>query len=196
MLTPREQDIYRFIQQYWFRHGKTPLLREIAESVGLTSRGFVHRYIQSLTEKGYITITSGHRSINLTKKVRFGRFPLLGQIAVGRPIEAILGQDEINLFEMMNGPNRFVLKVKGDSMIEAGILDGDFVICERGDTAMDKEIVVVTIDDAETTLKSLRLNIDGSVSLLPANNQLPPMTYAFDRIKIQGKVVGQIRSYR
>jgi repressor LexA len=93
------------------------------------------------------------------------------------------------------GPNRFLLKVQGDSMIEAGILDGDMVVVERCQQAADGDIVVALIDDEEATLKRLQNNHDGSVTLHPANSALTPLRYAAARIRIQGRLVGQLRSY-
>ncbi len=122
--------------------------------------------------------------------------PLLGRIAAGRPIEAIPGEDEIDLSEFFVNRDRFVLRVQGDSMIEDGILDGDMVIVEKRETAENGEIVVALIDGIEATLKRLQKNRDGSVTLRPANSQMPPMRYPAARVRIQGVVVGQFRSYR
>ena len=122
--------------------------------------------------------------------------PLLGRIAAGQPIEAIPGEEEINLSEFFVNHNRFVLRVAGDSMIEDGILDGDMVVVEKRDTADNGEIVVALIDGAEATLKRLHKNRDGTVTLRPANSRMPPMRYSAVRVRIQGVVVGQFRSYR
>lgn len=196
MLTPREQDTYRFIHQYLLRHGHAPLLREIAEDIGITSQGAVHKYLQALEQKGMITFTEGHRGIQLTKKVRPGRLPLLGRIAAGKPIEAIVDEEDINLLDFFMGPNRFVLRVQGDSMIEAGIMDKDMVIVEKRDRASNGDIVVALIDSQEATLKTLKHNKDRTLTLVPANAKLKPLTYSADRVAIQGVVIGQMRSYR
>ncbi|OGI41010.1 MAG: repressor LexA [Candidatus Muproteobacteria bacterium RBG_16_64_10] len=122
--------------------------------------------------------------------------PLLGRIAAGQPIEAIEGQDEIDLSEFFVNRNRFVLKVQGDSMIEDGILDGDMVIVEKRDTADNGAIVVALVDGLEATLKRLQKNRDDSVTLRPANPAMAPIRLAAARVRIQGVVVGQFRSYR
>ena len=101
--------------------------------------------------------------------------PLLGRIAAGQPIEAIPGEDEIDLSEFFVNRNRFVLKVQGDSMIEAGILDGDMVIVEKRETADNGEMVVALIDGLEATLKHLQKNRDGSITLQPANPAMTPL---------------------
>jgi repressor LexA len=196
MLSKRQQDTYRFICDYIAEQGRAPLLSEIAMALGINSKGVAHRYVQALADAGLIRLLPGrHRGIELTGNDDRPVLPLLGRIAAGQPIEAIPGRDEINLAEFFMAPNRFVLKVQGDSMIEAGILDGDMVIVERREHADNGAIVVALIDDNEATLKRLRNNRDGSVTLIPENSALPPMIYPAERVRIQGIVVGQMRSY-
>ena len=197
MLTDRQSQVYDFIRAYVRRHGTAPKLREIASHLGIASRGSVHRYLQAIADAGLITIEPERaRGIRL-RAVASGRtLPLLGRIAAGQPIEAIPGHDSIDLSEFFMGPDRFVLRVQGDSMIEAGILPDDMVIVQSRDTARDGEIVVALIDGMEATLKRLRRNRDGSITLQPANAALAPLRYSAARVRIQGVVVGQFRSYR
>ena len=197
MLSARQQDTYLFIRNYIARHDYAPLLDEIAKGLGIRSKGVVHRYVQALADEGVLTLQPGrHRGIQLTDEEHpQPTLPLLGKIAAGRPIEAIQGQDEVNLAEFFMGPNRFLLKVQGDSMIEAGILDGDMVVVERCEQAADGDIVVALIDGEEATLKRLQNNRDGSVTLHPANSALAPLRYPATRVSIQGRLVGQLRSY-
>jgi repressor LexA len=200
MATDRARDVYDFIRAYVARHGVAPKLREIGAGVGLGSRGVVHRYVQALAAEGLIDVESDiARGIRLRKGKAAARaftLPLLGRIAAGQPIEAIPGEDEIDLSEFFVNRNRFVLRVAGDSMIEDGILDGDMVIVEKREVADNGEIVVALIDGLEATLKRLQKNRDGSVTLKPANRALAPLRYAVSRVRIQGVVVGQFRSYR
>lgn len=198
MLSPRQQEAYRFIQKYTLRHGHAPLLSEIAAGLGIRSKGVAHRYLQALAREGLIELQPGrHRGIQLlTADLADLRLPLLGRIAAGRPIEAIPDLDEINLADFFTGPDRFVLRVDGDSMIEAGILNGDMVVVEKRDWAKDHEIVVALIDNEEATLKRLRNNHDGSITLIPANSSIPPVVYSAERVRIQGVVVGQMRAYK
>jgi len=203
MLSPRLQDTYRFIRDYIVQHNHAPLLNEIALGIGIHSKGVVHRYIKSLVSEGLLTIeASKHRGISLTSKPLIEnmppryRLPLLGRIAAGQPIEAIPNHDEIDLSEFFMGENRFVLKVQGDSMIDAGILNGDMVVIEKSNHANNDEIIVALIDNESATLKTLRNNQDGSITLTPANTNMQPMIYSADRVSIQGVVVGQLRSYR
>jgi len=201
MLTDRQSQVYDFIRAYVRRHGTAPKLREIASHLGIVSRGSVHRYLQAIADAGLITIESARaRGIRL-REAGSGRpagavLPLLGRIAAGQPIEAIPGHDSIDLGEFFVGPDRFVLRVQGDSMIEAGILPDDMVIVQSRDTAQDGEIVVALIDGLEATLKRLQRNRDGSITLHPANAALTPLRYSAARVRIQGVVVGQFRSYR
>jgi len=202
MLSPREQDTHEFIRRYIRRHGHGPLLTEIARGLGIRSRGVAHRYVQALAAAGCINLVPGrHRGIQLAEESAVPQadtasLPLLGRIAAGQPIEAIPDQTEVNLAEFFTGPDRFILKVQGDSMVEAGILDGDMVVVKKASHADNNAIVVALIDSEEATLKRLTHNPDGSVTLHPANRHMSPMVYAADRIHIQGILVGQLRAYR
>ena len=122
--------------------------------------------------------------------------PLLGRIAAGVPIEAIPDQEELNLADFFMGPGRFVLKVQGESMIDAGILDGDTVIIEFRETADDGDIVVALIDESETTLKRFKRSQRGKyIKLIPENSEMEPMVYEAERVRIQGVLIGQLRKY-
>lgn len=122
--------------------------------------------------------------------------PLLGRIAAGKPIEAIPDHENVNLSDFMMGRDRYCLLVVGDSMIGAGILDGDTVIVESRTTANRNDIVVALIDNEEATLKRFRNRGDGSIELVPENPDMPVMIYTARRVAIQGVVVGVLRSYR
>ncbi len=198
MLSTRQQDTYRFIRDYIIRHDQAPLLTEVADGLGISSKGVVHRHVQALAGAGLIELHPGrHRGITLAdRQAAQPTLPLLGKIAAGLPIEAIPGQDEVNLADFFLGAERFVLRVQGDSMIEAGILDGDMVVIQRCQRADDGTIVVALIDNEEATLKRLQTNRDGSVTLHPANSSMQPMRYPAERVAIQGKIVGQLRSYQ
>lgn len=200
MPTDRSREVYDFVRAYTLRHGYAPKLREIAGHLGIRSRGVVHRHLRALEDEGWLRIEPDRaRGVRLRGRAAMGRaltLPLLGRIAAGQPIEAIPGEDEIDLSEFFVNRHRFVLRVAGDSMIEDGILDGDMVVVEKRETAENGEIVVALIDGIEATLKRLHKNRDGSLTLRPANASLPPMRYAASRVRIQGVVVGQFRSYR
>jgi len=165
--------------------------------IGIRSKGVAHRYVQALAEAGALILHPGqHRGIELVEEAIEDALsiPLLGRIAAGQPIEAIPGQDQLDL-STLYGPNRYALRVTGDSMVDAGILDGDTVIIEQRDIANDGEIVVALIDGENATLKRLKYRQDGSLALIAENATMPPMIYAAERVVIQGIVVGQLRWY-
>ncbi len=197
MLTGLEEKILQCITRYITQNGHAPTLVEIGKLLDIKSKGTVHRYVDSLIEKGHLHRTGrSWRGLRLTgeQNRRLTILPFAGRIAAGRPIEAIPEQLEINFSEMLLGAGRYVLEVKGDSMIEAGILDGDLVIIRQAETAENGDIVVALIDHGEATLKRLRKHGD-RVELIPANQSMAPMIYPADRVHIQGVVVGQVRSY-
>ena len=201
MISDSQRKTLAFIRQYVARFGYAPKLQEIAEGIGISSRGVVHRYVQALVEAGYLENISGkHRGLRLLDKAPVsGGIPLLGKIAAGRPIEAISDQDgdqnELNLQSFFTGSNQFAVRVEGDSMIEMGILDGDIVIVESADSAKTGDVVVALIDDEEATLKQLKYTRAGRVSLVPANKKMKPMIYDAARVRIQGVLVGSLRKY-
>lgn len=119
--------------------------------------------------------------------------PLLGKIAAGKPIEAISDEQEFDLSNLFTGKQLYALQVQGDSMIEEGILDGDKVICEQRDTANNGDIVVALIDQESATLKRFKSNQDGTITLIPANHTLTPVTYMAERVQIQGILLGVVR---
>lgn len=197
MLTPGQHKTLTVIRQFIAQHDYAPTLSEIAESLGLRSKGSLHKHVQALAAAGYLRITSGQaRGLQLTRQAHEQRhaLPLLGRIAAGQPIEAIPGEDTLNLTEFLLGPDRFALRVLGDSMVDAGILDGDTVIIKRRDTAADGDIVVALIDNGEATLKRLRHRGD-RVELIPANTACQTQIYPAERVQIQGVLVGQLRTY-
>jgi repressor LexA len=198
-LTDKQRLTLDFIQRYIATHTVPPKLQEIAEGIGINSRGVAHRYVQALADTGFIETGSGkHRGIRLLRPNPHhdeSILPLLGKIAAGKPIEAIPGEDEIDLRDFF-GDNNFAVRVQGDSMIEAGIMDGDTVIIEFRETANDGDIVVALIDESETTLKRFKRSHKGRyIKLIPANKDMEEMVYEASRIRIQGVLIGQLRKY-
>ncbi len=202
MLTPSEQKTLKFIQKYCIEKGYSPTLNEIAQGIGIKSKGVVHRYIKTLESLNMISISSHRkRGICLNLEAYENQsvapiIPLLGRIAAGQPIEAIEGREEINLADFIMNPDRFALQVSGDSMIEAGILDGDTVIIKHQNTAETGDIIVALIDGLEATLKRLKKLPGGMVLLIPENKLMEGIIYEAKRIQIQGVVIGQLRSYQ
>jgi len=198
-LTDKQRQTLDFIQHYIAVHIVPPKLQEIAEGIGINSRSVAHRYVQALVDAGFIKTHSGkHRGIRLLKtNVHHDEsiLPLLGKIAAGKPIEAIPGEDQIDLRDFF-GNNNFAVRVQGDSMIEAGIMDGDTVIIRFCETANDGDIVVALIDETETTLKKFKRSHRGRyIKLIPANKDMQEMVYEASRVRIQGVLIGQMRKY-
>jgi len=205
MLTDRQRQTLNFIRDFIGENGYPPKLKEIGEHLGISSRGTVHRYIRALEDENLIRVSTGRsRGIELVNEETDGdenntdhenTLPVAGTIAAGLPIEAIEDQETINLNDFFIRPGRFVLRVQGDSMIEDGIFDGDMVIMESCQTARDNEIVIALIDQEEATLKRIKNNQDGSITLIPANASMQPFRYSAERVTIQGRIVGQFRAY-
>lgn len=198
MPTLLEKRILNFIHAFIVKHGHSPTLVEIGQAMDISSKGTIHRYVQSLRNQGLLAQPErGWRGIRLADDALSNSttLPLVGRIAAGQPIEAIENQEEINLTEMFVGKDRFALQIKGDSMIDIGILDGDIVVIEPQNTAQFGDIVVALIDDQEATLKRFKKLKDGRIELSPENQNLEPMIYDASRVRVQGILVGQLRSY-
>jgi len=199
MLTTQEQNTLQFIRHYLAQYGYAPKFKEIGLAIGVNSQGTVHRYVQSLEEKGYIDRAKGNaRGMSLVELplVSPPTIPLVGKIAAGLPIEAIEDNQELNLADMFIGPDLFALRVSGDSMMDAGILDNDYVIIKKQPVAHDGDIVVAMIDKVEATLKRFKRKSQWEVELIPENADMETMVYTADRVNIHGILVGQLRSYR
>jgi len=198
MLTSQENNVLKFIRQYLTQYGYAPKFKEIGLAIGVNSQGTVHRYVQALEDKGYIERAKGNaRGMNLVDLplVSAPTIPLAGKIAAGLPIEAVEDQQELNLAEMFMGPELFALRVSGDSMMDAGILDNDYVIIRKQPVARDGDIVVAMIDRVEATLKRFKRKSEREVALIPENADMETMVYAAERVNIHGVLVGQMRSY-
>lgn len=197
----RQKQILSFIKQYIDKYGYSPTLAEIAESIGVSSLATVHEHLQALVMKGVIKKFEGAvRGIEvldrqISQALKGIELPLLGFIAAGQPIMPYTDPDAtVNVpTHLLSGKKRsYVLQVKGDSMIEDGILDGDFVIIEEQVTANDGDIIVALLDNGLATLKRF-FREPTRIRLEPANAAMEPI-YATN-IKIQGKCVGVIRRF-
>ncbi len=196
-LTPRQQKILDFIRARIRERGFPPTVREIGEEFGIRSTNGVHGFLRALEKKGAINRDRGlARSIEVLdpdtgELDRPGVLPLAGRIAAGRPIEAIEQQDTLDVPSLFEGSGRFALQVRGDSMIDAGILEGDYVIVEKRNTARNGEIVVALLADGEATLKRFYKDAD-RVRLVAENPRYAPIV-ARD-VALQGVVVGLVRA--
>ncbi len=196
MLTSCQHKTLSFIRRYIAVNGYSPSFSDIAKGLGIKSRGVVHRYVHALADAGYIDLIPGRqRNIQLRDEHGSNTLPFLGQIAAGQPIEAIEDIQTINASEKLYGENRYALKIKGESMIDIGILDGDIVIVEQKQTAHNGDIVVALVDNSEATLKRFRKINNDQVELIPENSSMEPMIYHQSQVAIQGILVGQFRTY-
>jgi repressor LexA len=198
-LTPKQLRILKLIRDYQRKHGYSPTMQELADVLNVT-KVTVFEHVSGLEKKGLLR-RSKHRarSLELTPRVEFpdeseGMLPLVGHIAAGVPIEAIENPEVIDLDNMFQAPaGVFALRVRGDSMIDEQIRDGDLVVAERRETARDGETVVALLDDGEATLK--KFYRDGArVRLQPANPAYSPIYV--DRVRVQGVVIGVLRMYK
>lgn len=202
-LYKKQRAILEFIRTYIDKNGYSPTLQEIADAMGLSSLATVHEHLQALNKKGVIKRSVGSsRGIELSTLEFSGSssidLPLMGYIAAGQPIEPFTDQNQtiaVTPFLLSSGKRRsFVLKVKGESMIEDGILDGDFVVCEEinQDEVKNGDIVVALIENNFATLKRYYRE-PNRVRLEPANSTMQPI-YATN-VTIQGRCTGVLRKY-
>jgi repressor LexA len=197
-LTRRQQDILALLRQRAAAQDRPPTLEELCALLGVRSRGSLHKHIRALIEAGLVEPSAGrHRGIRLVPEAACeNSLPLLGKIAAGRPIEAIPQPEQIDVpARLRTDKPCYVLQVQGDSMCEAGILDGDYVVIEQRDHARNGEIVVALIRGEEVTLKRI-LQQPGRVILYPENSAMQAMEYRPEEVQIQGVLVGQMRAYR
>lgn len=195
-LTRRQQAILDHLRESRYEH--PPTLDELCAELGLKSRGSLHKQIQALVAEGLVEPMEGkQRGVRLTEAAAGNEdeLPLLGYIAAGYPIEAVSAPESVQVPPLLRSERPcYVLQVKGDSMIEDGIFDGDWVVIEQRDHARDGEVVVALVEGEEATLKRIEQR-PGEVILHPANAAMEPMRFAPDQVTVQGVVVGQMRRY-
>jgi repressor LexA len=228
MLTAKQHELIRFIQQRLEDTGVSPSFEEMKEALDLKSKSGVHRLISALEERGFLRrlpnraralevirqpedVTSGKRApapandrvSQVTMPPRATpnaandvmEIPLHGKIAAGVPIEALESDRTLPVpAALLGAGEHYALEVSGDSMIEAGIFDGDFALVKKTDTARDGEIVIALVRDEEATLKYLRRE-NGMIRLDPANASYDPQIYRPDEVRVQGKLAGLLRRY-
>lgn len=218
MLTSKQRELLLFINDRLGESGVSPSFDEMREALSLKSKSGVHRLISALEERGFIRrLPNRARALEVVKLPESAapatgnvvqlrpaaaapandtiEIPLHGKIAAGTPIEALQGNEGFAVPAALLGPGEhYALEVSGDSMVEEGILDGDFALIRKVDSARDGEIVVALIDDEEATLKTYRRE-GRTIRLDPANSRYDPQRYDETRVKIQGRLSGLIRRY-
>ncbi len=205
-LTKRQKEVLDYLVSFETKHGYAPSFEEIGKGLKLTSLATVHKHITTLEKKGFI-----RRGYNQSRSIeilqlpkspkeqvidrRVQELPLVGRIAAGRPLEAVEERETLSLGDFTHGGNSFALKVKGSSMIEDHIMDGDFVVCEQTQVANPGDIVVALVSGDEATLKRFYREGPGKIRLQPANSEMAPIIVPANEVKIQGRVIGVLRKY-
>jgi repressor LexA len=197
-VTRRQKDVVDFITHFVQENGYSPSYDEIARGLNLKSLATVHKHITNLQRKGLLEREHNRsRSIDIIpphSEGRQERLPLMGRIAAGMPVDAAETSESISLGDVTGSKEAFALQVRGDSMRDEHIMNGDYVIIERTRTARQGEIVVALVNGSETTLK--RYYIEGDrVRLQPSNAEMSPIYVPVEQVAIQGKVLGVLRKY-
>jgi len=204
-LTPKQLQILTRIRDLRLARGYSPTMQELADELGV-SKVTVFEHVEALIKKGaLIRQPNKARSLEVSPDVKLPdeqrntKLPLVGTIAAGSPIEAVEQREHLDLEDLFlgvhEGTGMFVLKVRGDSMINEQIRDGDYVICDKRYGAQSGQTVVALTENGEATLKMLFHERDGRVKLQPANDQYEPIYTTPDKLKIQGVVIGVVRTY-
>jgi repressor LexA len=204
-ITRRQREVYDFISRFVAEHGYSPSFEEIGKGLELTSLATVHKHVTNLEKKGLLTRDYNRsRSIDLlppkgrlkqAMSVNTGLvLPLMGRIAAGQPIEAVENPETISLADFVRSKEVFVLEVRGDSMQDEAILDGDYVLVEKARTAHNGDIVVALVDQSDATLKRFYREGD-SIRLQPSNVTMKPIIVPAASVDVQGRVIGVLRKY-
>ena len=199
-LTKRQKQLIDYLNDYISEHGYAPTLAEVGQYFGLSSLATVHKHLHNLEQKGFIKRQHNHSralEVAVTEKHEAPTtIRLLGTVAAGAPIEAVENNETISVpDDFIRRDNTFCLRVKGDSMIEDGIRDGDYIIVEGRDSADNGETVVALIGN-EATVKKFYRESGGQIRLQPANSAMQPIMVGEGDLAIRGVVVGLMRHYR
>ena len=208
VLTRRQREVMDFIAEFLPERGYSPSFQEIASGLKLNSVATIHKHVSTLERKGFLkrgfnqsrSLEPGPRYLLEIRRARQERsvveLPLLGRIAAGRPMEAPEQPEVISLSDFTGQKDVFVLQVKGNSMMEEHILDGDYILAEKTAQVADGDIVVALVGGSESTVKRLYREPDGRIRLQPANARMEPIRVPAADVAIQGRVIGVLRRYR
>ncbi len=204
VLTRRQREIYNYLREHNDSFACPPSLEELCVRLRVASRGSLYKHIIALINAGLVEPFTGNKQAGIRLTIQALNdeepeeqgLPFIGTIAAGRPIEALENIAYMTVPDALKTDKPcYVLQVKGDSMIDAGIFDGDWVVIEQRDYAKNGEIVVALIEKSEATLKYIQQSTE-QVLLIPANTNMTAFSYRPDQVEIQGVLVGQMRSYR
>jgi repressor LexA len=197
-ITRRQKQVLDFIANFVQSNGYSPSFEEIGHAMGLSSLATVHKHISNLEQKGLLRRDYNRsRSIDIVgsrRKAPNDSLPLLGRIAAGRPIEQVAQPETISLTDFTRSKEVYVLQVTGESMQDEHIVDGDYVLVEKTETARDGEIVVALVNGSDTTLKRLYRQGD-QIRLQPSNATMAPIIVPAASVQVQGRVVAILRKY-
>lgn len=187
------EKLYKFVSEYISENNYSPTFAEITLAIGISprSKSLITRNLRTLEKEGRLLLKKAGRRLLIELPPK--NLPLLGNISAGNPIEALEDVQFIDTAQLFPHDNCFALKVKGTSMIDDAILDGDVIICRQSNHAKEGDIVVALIDQLNVTLKRVSYKLKGMITLIPANVQLKPRAYPAERIVIQGVYLGLIR---
>ncbi|MFN0103595.1 MAG: transcriptional repressor LexA [Bryobacteraceae bacterium] len=206
-LTRRQKEVLEFLADFIEKNRFSPSYEEIADGLSLNSLATIHKHISSLESKGYL-----RRSFNQSRSLEIApkyaaevdkrrafetglAVPLMGKIAAGVPVEAIANPEMLHFQDFAGDPGTYALQVRGESMIDDHICNGDYVLIQKADSVRDGEIVVALVDGMETTLKRFYREPNGQVRLQPANSAMEPIFVAASSLQVQGKLVAVLRKY-
>jgi repressor LexA len=196
-----------FLSTFIVKHGYSPSYEEIASGLGLASLATVHKHVQALEAKQYVKRSYNHsRSLEVAERYAteenarrpsdaYSTIPLLGRIAAGLPVEAIPNPETLHFSDFASSDRTFALQVRGESMIDDHICNGDFVLVEKTDAVKNGDIVVALVEGTEATLKRYYAEADGRVRLQPANSTMGPIFVDPASLQIQGRVLAIMRKY-
>jgi repressor LexA len=208
-LTKRQKEVVDFIAGFVDENGYSPSYEEIARGLQLASLATVHKHISALEAKHYL-----RRGYNQSRSLELGpkyfqeqrrhrqdqpaavEVPLVGRIAAGKPVEAFERKDTLNFADFAGNPDVYALEVRGDSMIEDHICDGDMILLQRGSQVRDGDIVVALVSGMETTLKRLYRESGEMIRLQPANSSMQPLYAPASQVEVQGRLLAVLRKYR
>jgi repressor LexA len=213
-LTKRQREVYEFIAGFVEKNGYSPSFEEIGEGLDLSSLATVHKHITNLEKKGLLRrdynrsrsidvlppkgrlkqALAAAASVAAISRPAAATLPLVGRIAAGKPVETLENPESISLSDITGTKDVYVLEVRGDSMQDEHIVDGDYVLVEKTKTARDGEIVVALVDNTDTTLKRFYREGD-RIRLQPSNKSMQPIMAPASSVQIQGRVIGVLRKY-
>lgn len=205
-LTRRQKEVMDFLSAFITKHGYSPSYEEIASGLGLASLATVHKHVQALESKQYLRRNYNHsRSLEISERyfseerarqpLPLAGVPLLGRIAAGMPVESVPDSETLQFSDFAGHEGTFALRVRGESMIDDHICDGDYVLVEKTGSVRNGDIVVALVEGSETTLKRYYADGNDKIRLQPANSSMAPIYVAPSDLDIQGRVLAVMRKY-